>query len=815
MKKFTLFFVFAILASLMGVTAFGQNITQVGTTNATSGGTSITINKPGGLAVGDLMIASFTQSETSGGEDLSDVDLGGWTLVAGSKIGAGSNPEFWGNILYRVATASDVAAANFVFDLDDQAENAVGAIVAFRGVAVTGGVGGTPFDVAPGVINGLANDNTLSAASITTATPNAAVLMFGFIGNNPGINPAWTATSPATLNELFDVTATTSADVEMGAAWNVKATTGATGAGSATLGSTEENGAILLALRPAPATATLTPAGPISIAVGGSVNLTATANNFSAGVNYTFTWVAVGSTGLGTNPVIQAGNTNSKNLTYPVAGTYTVTTTISRGTTVLATNTVTINVLAAPSAPNLWASSSDGTQVSTFSVNNGVYFNGPTNLFAPTFPGTTTGGTTTAALGRSDKPSQANGFFYWLPNTSGNSGVVEVFGANATGGVQTRIGSIDVNGGGTNSLGFVRLAVGPDGTAWILAGDATTLYLVKFKPNGVTLNSALPAADQLVIVDASVTLTGGAVSTFQNGDICLAGDGNIVALANDGGGITQIFIGAPAGASTNLTKKFDVLDENAVAFTGSVNGVAFDLQGSLYVSAADGLYFINKNTVNGPAGTIAINQVWVGTGLQDLASNFFPTTIITPVKLGKFEVVKSGNNALLNWTTLTETNSSHFVIERSTDGVNFSVVGTVQAAGTTTDMRSYQFVDPITSLGSNIVYYRLRTVDLDAKADISKIVALRLNGKAVIGFKVFPNPFTNDLKIQISSPKEATVTVRINNAMGQPVVSRTVTLQSGENIIVLSSELASLNKGMYVMEIITVDGKQTEKIIKR
>lgn len=807
----------------MSGSVYGQNITQVGTATSTTvaGDDDITVAKPTGLAVGDVMIASIMMHDNSGGSDLGDdASASGWTEIDGRLVGASDDPEYRGTILYKVATAADVAATNFTFNLDVSSDATTAAIVAFRGVDVTGGVNaagaaGGPFDVDPGQINSIATDASLSASAITTASARAAVVMFGFTANDPGIGTDWTTSSA--MNELFDIANTNGDDLEIGAAWNVQVVAGNTGAGSATLGSSQVNGGVLIALKALPPTASLTPAVNQNIAVGGTINFTATANNYGGSGNYTFTWAAVGASGVGTNPVVQAGNSNAKSLTFNTPGSYTIGVSIARtGVTTQVTNLVNVNVFAAPLAGNMWASSSNGTQISTFWVNGGVNFTAggaPINLFAASFPGSTTGGTTTAAIARTDKPSQALGHFYWLPNV-GTNGIVEVFGATSTGGTPTRIGTLDVNGAGTNSLGFVRLGAAPDGTCWILAGDNSTLYLAKFKPNGLTVNGSLPAADQLTVVDASVSLVGGAVSTFQNGDICIAGDGNIVALANDGGGVTQIFVGSPNGTSTTLTKKFDVLDENSAAFTGSVNGVAFDIQGSLYVSSSDGLYFIDKNTVNGPAATISIFQTWAGSGLQDLGSNFFPTTIITPVKLGSFEVMKSGNNAVLNWTTLTETNSDRFEIERSFDGINFSVVGAVQAAGNSNDLRSYQFVDPITT-GAKIIYYRLKTVDIDAKSSLSKIVALRLNGASVTGFNVYPNPFTSDLKMQIVSEKETVVTLRISNALGQPVVNRKVTLQTGENIVVLSTELAALNRGMYVLEVISEEGKQALKIIKR
>lgn len=832
MKKFTFLFVFAIMANLFICnTVFGQ-ITQVtgSPQSATTTNTTLTITRPSGLAVGDVMIANIVQSDNddADGGDLSNASLSGWTLIAGNQTGVtgSSGDEWWGTLLYRVATASDVSAANFAFTLDAQADDGSGAIMAFRGVNLTGGVtetgaAGGPFDVdPPNVYQNVVSDQTLNADAITTATANAAVIMFGVLGDNVNLS-VWTTTNPGTLSEIYDLPFDAALDMGSGAAWAIKSTIGATGGGTAAIsgGNNIYNGALLIALKPLPASATLTPSSQQNVAVGGTVNFTATANNYGGTGNYTYTWTAAGATIPGSNPNSIAASSNSKTLTYPSAGTYTVSVSIARsGETTQVTNTTVVNVYAPPATPNLWAASSSGTIVSSFSVTNSVYFAGPTTVFTPTFPGTTTGGTSTAAIARSDKPSISLGHYYWLPNTSGNAGVVEIFGATSTGGSQTRIGSLDINGGGDGtSLGFVRLGIGPDGTAWILAGSGTQLYLAKIKPNGVMLNGSLPAADQLQVVDDNVSLVGGAAATFQNGDVCILGNGNIYALANNGSGVTQIFIGAPNGSSTTLTKKWDLVNQDNSPFTGQVNGVAFSPTGSLYISTSgtdQGLYYIDAETVNGPAGTVQTSLVIATPNIHDLASNVFPTQSTLPVTLSAFSVYKSGNNAILDWKTSNELNTDHFEIERSYDGINFTVIGNKQAAGNSSSDVIYQYIDPIIISSGNI-YYRLKTLDIDGKSSYSKIVVLRINGGIVKDFTVYPNPFTSNLKMEINSEKEVSVVLRLSSASGQVILNRNILLQKGVNVVVLSSELQNLNPGIHILELISDGGKMTQKIIKR
>ena len=353
MKTFTKCILFAIVANLiLGSAAFGQ-ITQVTSPqSATTTGTTLTITRPSALAVNDVMIANIVQSDNDNAT-LNDASLFGWSLIDGRDIGVNGNDHWRGTVLYKVATASDVSAADFSFTLDADAEDGTaGAIVAFRNVDVTGGVTATgtpggPFDVDPGTINtsGNADINVVTATGITTATANAAVIMLTQLGNDR-THSNWQTTSPGSLStESYDVPNDTGLDNGIGAAWALKASAGSTGAGTVDLSGNARNGGILIALRSIPF-ATLSPSATQYILVGESVNFTATASSYTGSGNYTYTWTAAGATIPAPNPNTIAAASDTKLLTYTAVGTYTVNVTIARsGSGTLTTNTTTVVVL--------------------------------------------------------------------------------------------------------------------------------------------------------------------------------------------------------------------------------------------------------------------------------------------------------------------------------------------------------------------------------------------------------------------------------------------------------------------------------------
>lgn len=183
------------------------------------------------------------------------------------------------------------------------------------------------------------------------------------------------------------------------------------------------------------------------------------------------------------------------------------------------------------------------------------------------------------------------------------------------------------------------------------------------------------------------------------------------------------------------------------------------------------------------------------------------------VKMTSFTGIQNGDNALLKWVTYLEIKNDRFEIERSNDGVRFTTVGTVKGNGSTEEEHTYYFTDPL-STDTKIVYYRLRVVDIDGKYNYSNIVALRLSGSQLSAdITTYPNPFTDNIKISLNSNSEQDAVIRITAADGKLALTRQVTLVKGMNIIVLA-DVGRLSRGTYTLDLISDNGKATQKIIR-
>lgn len=137
---------------------------------------------------------------------------------------------------------------------------------------------------------------------------------------------------------------------------------------------------------------------------------------------------------------------------------------------------------------------------------------------------------------------------------------------------------------------------------------------------------------------------------------------------------------------------------------------------------------------------------------------------ILPVELVEFTGQAAEEGNMLHWTTATEQNTARFVIEREVSADRYIAVGAVEAAGNSQIMRSYRFLDPITSPGTFV--YRLRIEDMSGEVDHSPAVAITRSASDVA---VWPNP-VSDI-ITWSDPGGSAVEVHVLDVHGRLVLS--------------------------------------------
>lgn len=192
--------------------------------------------------------------------------------------------------------------------------------------------------------------------------------------------------------------------------------------------------------------------------------------------------------------------------------------------------------------------------------------------------------------------------------------------------------------------------------------------------------------------------------------------------------------------------------------------------------------------------------------LTDASGNTATTdcsiVIPLPVELTYFTVDLENRNAKLQWATASEHNSDYIAVQRSLDGTLWETITIKTAKGNSSTSTSYSHVDEATLNG--ITYYRIMFVDIDGSFEYSSI---KMIDKKSDDFHLFPNPVSDYLIIETS---------------GKEIIGHSLKDISGRNFNASSEKISKktykintkeLNNGIYILDVITNEGKESFKIL--
>jgi hypothetical protein len=98
-----------------------------------------------------------------------------------------------------------------------------------------------------------------------------------------------------------------------------------------------------------------------------------------------------------------------------------------------------------------------------------------------------------------------------------------------------------------------------------------------------------------------------------------------------------------------------------------------------------------------------------------------------PIELISFEGVNFESYNLSTWSSGSEQNNDYYLLERSTDGYDWSVINNQKGAGNSSVKIDYSFRD--FTYEPTINYYRLSQVDFDGNSETFKIISVNNLGK--------------------------------------------------------------------------------------
>ena len=217
----------------------------------------------------------------------------------------------------------------------------------------------------------------------------------------------------------------------------------------------------------------------------------------------------------------------------------------------------------------------------------------------------------------------------------------------------------------------------------------------------------------------------------------------------------------------------------------------------------------NGNSWNTGAYTFvwnATNSIWEVTFPVSGFSGFFAKSVdqALPVTLISFTGKAREKDNELNWKTSSETNFSHFEIQRSVNAKVFEKIGNRAS----NESGNYTFLDSKSPDGS--AYYRLKMIDLDETYSLSKTIAIANNTEKTVVGNFYPNPSTGKVYIEINAMEKGNWNITTYDLSGRVISVKSKLLQVGLNKILIEK----LNRGLNLVKFENGIISETRKVMK-
>ncbi len=425
----------------------------------------------------------------------------------------------------------------------------------------------------------------------------------------------------------------------------------------------------------------------------------------------------------------------------------------------------------------------------------------------------------------------------WVKNSAGtftqNNNSIISFSGNTTQDI-----------GGTQSTVFNRIAFDNS-----FAGTAITISTATRVSGSATFTSGVVSTNSaLLTFDDEATVSGASNASYVDGPVRKNGNNDFtfpigdplsgyhpIRINNEGGGNTNGFtatyfrgsanaLGSPVAGLVVSACEYWTLDRNAGSSNPGVY-VSWTPESSCssgpYTTTGLGLVLANlsgsvwdhvgNGTKQPASGTYGVGgEGSVGnTGVSQFGTfvlgNIAPGENPLPVTFSDVKAYEKGTGVQVEWSNLTEKDVVNYVVERSSNGRDFTPISQHASRSNQNDKQSYTSFDASPVAGSN--FYRIRVTEIDGKLVYSKLLRVDL-GVAAKGFTLYPNPVVgNELSINFAAIK-GQYTLRIINAAGQQVLTQKLSHPGGN--FSQSISLPSVKAGFYTLQVLGDNYKESK-----
>lgn len=227
-----------------------------------------------------------------------------------------------------------------------------------------------------------------------------------------------------------------------------------------------------------------------------------------------------------------------------------------------------------------------------------------------------------------------------------------------------------------------------------------------------------------------------------------------------------------------LDNRFDSL--NSVT---NVKGTSYRMGngGSLTGDAAPGSRTtVQKRTVG------QINRDWRFVG------------VVLPVQFFNFIAAPQNTQVSLSWTIMALMPIDRFEVERSLDNIGYNKAGAVTDAVRLNELQSFGYSDDISSISSEIIYYRVKVISQSGEISYSNVIPVR-HTAVKTAVSILPNPATNFVTLKFFAEKETAVNIVLVDNTGRKIILQKQNVIKGNNAVTLYN-LAKYAAGVYTLQ---------------
>jgi N-acetylneuraminic acid mutarotase len=185
---------------------------------------------------------------------------------------------------------------------------------------------------------------------------------------------------------------------------------------------------------------------------------------------------------------------------------------------------------------------------------------------------------------------------------------------------------------------------------------------------------------------------------------------------------------------------------------------------------------------------------------------------VLPLQLFHFSGNLNDDVVRLKWHTAQELNFSHFTVQRSFDGSNFSDLGSVNSRGTLY-RTEYNFDDnDLRNHPELKVFYRLQLADKDGHVTYSK--TLRFDRiQASLALHLFPNPASHTLNVSFDQSQPGQSLIQITDMNGRIILKQPEQVSTGR--VSITVDVRALPAATYILSVTNASGITQQKFVKQ